>query len=65
VVTILCAYTFSNICIALQVDNAGRINMKKFTEFLTKNCGIKDQSILDKIPTTCGNSGEGKISFRF
>jgi hypothetical protein len=56
---------FSNVCIPMQIDSSGRMNMEKVMDSFSKLCGVKDQSILDKISTTCGYSGEGKISFRF
>jgi hypothetical protein len=58
----LYVYTFSNICITMQIDDGGRINIKRVTETLSKFCGIKDPSTMDKISTTCGQSNEGKIS---
>jgi hypothetical protein len=54
---------FSNICITMQIDDAGRINIKLITESMSKFSGIKDPSTMDKISSTCGESTEGKLSF--
>jgi hypothetical protein len=47
----------------MQIDDAGRINVKAVTESVSKFGGIKDPRTLDKISTTCGRSTEGKMFF--
>jgi hypothetical protein len=59
----LYVYMFSNICVTMQIDEAGRLNIKAITESFSKFFGIKDPSTMDKMSTTCGRSSEGKIFF--
>jgi len=47
----------------VQLDNDGKVILKAAIDTLATCPGFKDQSVLDKVATTCANLPEGKISF--
>jgi len=47
----------------VQLDNGGKIILKAAIDTLAECPDFKDQTILEKVATTCANLPDGKIPF--
>jgi len=47
----------------VQLDNGGKVILKAALDAIQDCPGFKDQSVLDKVATTCANLPEGKTPF--
>jgi len=47
----------------VQLDNGGKVILKAAIDTIAEYPAFKDQSLLDKVATTCANLPQGKIPF--